>query len=989
MLFTTNKFGGKDTARNETLFTTGNGNLGFRGDTEEKNGTCHKGTYINGFYDSEPIQYGETAYGYAKNHETILNLPDPKRIELFVDGHAFDLCGTDGSRVSDFSLELDQEKGILTRHTDWSCGQSSLSLVSQRLVSFCHEDCAVISYSVTNTSPKAEKISLASLIDITAKNILAKDDPRIGAKFTHAPLVIDSTESSGSEIGFSAHTQNSGLFLCGKAVNLLTVDGKILEMKESRPAEMQPTDFSDLDSSLPASFAEFTLEEGKSFTLLKFIAYSWGGEKARKNLKDKASKECERFAKDGFEKAAKEQADFLADFWKIAAINIEENENPEDAGKSSLQDSLHFNLFHLLQSAGRNGKVSIAAKGLTSEGYEGHFFWDTESYVCPVFTYTAPQVAKKLLEYRASILDKARERAKIMSLKGALYPWRTISGEETSAYFPAGTAQYHINADIIFALNRFLNAHENEAGLAFDKVTVEEMSAQTARMYASLGSFAPGKGGKFVINDVTGPDEYTAIVNNNAFTNLMARENLEISARRAGDAASDSEKTEWKHIAQNMYIPFDKENGIYPQDDSFMDKADWDFAGTPKSNYPLLLHYHPLVIYRHRVLKQPDLVLAQFLLSRRFTLAEKIRNFNFYEKYTTGDSSLSHCIMSIMASQTGNQEKALDYFNKTVRMDIDDVNGNSRDGIHTACMAGSWMSVVYGFAGFEDYGGEYSFNPHLPKEWKKFSFSLTIRGNLLSVTLTQDEAVYTLKEGKELELTHRNEKFTLKAGESKSFSLRRKVRAVLFDLDGVVTDTAPLHFKAWRTMAEEEGLRFDDDMNKKLLGISREASLEVILKENGVEWSVEKKAAWCFKKNEIYKKSLESLSEKDILPGIKKLLEDLKAHGVAASLASSSKNAPAILERLGLRDYFAAIADAAAVQKAKPEPDLFLEAAERCGVWYTDCVGIEDALSGVDAIKKACMKAVGIESTNELPEADLCLPSTAELTYEKLEKLFF
>ncbi len=988
MTFTTNKFGGGDTARNETLFTVGNGNLGFRGDTEEKSGTFHKGTYINGFYDSEPIQYGETAYGYAKNHETILNLPDPKRIEMKVDSHPFDLFGSDGSKITSFSLKLDEKRGIMTRLTDWTCGESSVSLESERLVSFAREDCALIRYTVTNTSQKDEKIALASAIDTETGNILAEEDPRIGAKFTHQPLIIDETFTFDN-LSFTAHTQNSGLLLAGCAINQLEVDGKALNFGNGGSVYIR-----ELSMLIPSRGLEFTLPKGKSFTLTKFITYchAKSDETDLKSLYEKTCRTCKEFAEGGFEKASKEQADFLSDFWKIADISIEENENPPDskeksgAEKSSLEEALRFNLFHLLQSAGRNGRASIAAKGLTSEGYEGHFFWDSESYVCPLFTYTAPNVAKKLLEYRSSILDKAKERAKVMSLKGALYPWRTISGEETSAYFPAGTAQYHINADIIFALNRFLNAHENDLG--FDKKSVEEMCAETARMWASLGSFSENKGGSFVINDVTGPDEYTAIVNNNTFTNLMARENLEISAKRAGESASEAEKADWKKIAQKMYIPFDKEKSIYPQDDSFMDKADWNFEGTPRENYPLLLHYHPLVIYRHRVLKQPDLVLAQFLLSRRFTLAEKIRNFDFYEKYTTGDSSLSHCIMSIMAAQTGNEEKALDYFNKTVRMDIDDVNGNSRDGIHTACMAGSWMSLVYGFAGFEDYGGDFSFNPHLPKGWKKLSFSLAIRGSILDVTLTQNEAFYSLREGGELELSHRNEKFVLKSGEKKSFSLKRKLGAVLFDLDGVVTDTAPLHFKAWKVMADEEGLRFDEEINKKLLGISREASLEVILKENGVEWTAEKKALWCSKKNEIYKKSLETLSEKDILPGIKKLLEDLKAQGIKAALASSSKNAPAILERLGISGYFSAIADAAKVQKAKPEPDLFLEAAEKCGVWYDDCVGIEDAESGVMAIKKAGMKSVGIESSVKLPDADLRLPSTAELTYEKLLALF-
>ena len=976
MKFSTDRYGKADTARNETLFTLGNGNLGFRGDTEEKNGTVHKGTYINGFYDSETIQYGENAYGYAKNHETILNLPDSKRIELSVDGRTFDMCGTEGSKVTFFNLELDEDTGILTRKTSWCSAEgSSIDLLSKRLVSFTHPDCAVISYNVTNTSQKTEHIKIWSCIDTSTSNILAEVDPRIGAKFRHKPLVIDSSncfaDKKDGVQSFTAHTVNSGLFLNGMAINKLLAEGTEIEWNSCKTS-----------NNVPECFCEFDLEKGKTFTLLKYIAYSWN--KVQDGLEEKAKKECMSFAEAGFEKACEEQEKFLSEFWSVARINIEETASNEK-GASSAEQALQFNLFHLLQSAGRSGKVSIAAKGLTSEGYEGHFFWDTESYVCPVFTYTAPEVARKLLEYRASILDKAKDRAKEMSLKGALYPWRTISGEETSAYFPAGTAQYHINADIMFALNRYLNAHENDTG--FDNDAVKEMSAQTARMYASLGSYTPSKGGAFCINDVTGPDEYTAIVNNNAFTNLMARENLEISAVRAGERATEQEKQEWLNAANKMYIPFDKDNAVYPQDDSFMDKADWDFENTPKENYPLLLHYHPLVIYRHRVLKQPDFVLAQFLLSSRFSLAEKIRNFNFYEKYTTGDSSLSHCIMSIMAAETGDTEKALDYFNKTVRMDIDDVNGNSKDGIHTACMAGSWMGIVYGFAGFRDYGGKYSFNPKLPHGWNKISFSLAIKGCIIDVVLTKDSATYSLRKGSGLELTHRNCTFTLASGESKTFSLKKKLGAVLFDLDGVITDTAPLHYQAWKEMADTEGLKFDKEMNKKLLGISREESLAVILSENKVEWTVEKKAERCTQKNERYKELLKGLTEKDILPGILPLLKELKAHNIPATLASSSKNAPAVLEYLGISEYFTAIADAAHVQKAKPEADIFLEAAEKSGAWYNDCVGIEDAEAGVEAIKKGSLTAVGISPDKSLTKADMQVTSTAELTYESLRTL--
>ncbi len=976
MKFSTDKFGKADTPRNETLFTLGNGNLGFRGDTEEKAGTVHKGTYINGFYDSESILYGENAYGYAKNHETILNLPDPKRIELTVDGHAFDMCGTEGSRVTAFRLELDEDAGILTRNLAWDCGAgesgAAITLRSDRLVSFAHPDCAVIRYSVQNVSEKNEQIRLESYIDTSAGNILAETDPRIGAKFRHKPLVIDTAGCEDGVQSFRAHTAYSGLFLCGVAINELSAGGKTLAWSESTA-----------DGSLPVCAAEFELAPGESCTLLKYIAYSW--DRTGEGLWDRARKECEAFAVAGYEKACGEQAEFLAGFWKLARINIEEDVASGTAG-STTEEALQFNLFHLLQSAGRSGKVSIAAKGLTSEGYEGHFFWDTESYVCPVFTYTAPHVARKLLEYRASILGKAKERAKEMSLKGALYPWRTISGEETSAYFPAGTAQYHINADILFALNRYLNAHEEDIG--FDGDAVQEMAAESARMYASLGSYTPSKGGAFCINDVTGPDEYTAIVNNNAFTNLMARESFEIAARRTGSTATEQEKQAWRDAAEKMYIPFDRGAAVYPQDDSFMDKADWDFEHTPRENYPLLLHYHPLVIYRHRVLKQPDLVLAQFLLSGRFTLAEKIRNFRFYERYTTGDSSLSHCIMSIMAAETGDSGKALDYFNKTVRMDIDDVNGNSKDGIHTACMAGSWMSVVYGFAGFRDYGGTYSFNPRLPAGWKKLSFSLAIRGCTVDLCITQDTACYRLREGSgPLELVHRNTTFTLNGGQEKTFSLRRRLGAVLFDLDGVITDTALLHYQAWKEMADAEGLEFNQELNKKLLGVSREESLELILAANGTAWTAEKKAACCARKNERYKELLCGLSQKDILPGILDLLKELKANGVPAVLASSSKNAPAVLDSLGIRDDFAAIADAAHVQKAKPEADIFLEAAEKSGAWYTDCVGIEDAPAGIRAIKKGGLTAVGIGQGKGLDAADLILNSTEELTYSRLKAL--
>ncbi|MBP5747329.1 MAG: glycoside hydrolase family 65 protein, partial [Treponema sp.] len=442
MKFSTEKFGGNETQRNETLFTLGNGNLGFRGDTEEKAGTFHKGTYINGFYESESILYGESAYGYAKNHETIVNLPDPKRIELTLDSIPFSM--EDPDKIKKYLLTLDTQKGSLERITEWNDGKRSISLRSERLVSFAHEDTAAIRYGITNTSSKDLQVGLKSFIDVKAKNILAKDDPRIGAKFRHEVLQIQQENPQA----FFARTVNSSLSLSGTCSHKFFLENQLLDFDGEK---------------------NFCLKSGESFVLEKYISYVWQKDGDESRLRQMASDACKKALDLGFDRLLDEQKNFLADFWTVALIQIE--------GDRASEEALEFNLFHLLQAASRNGRASIAAKGLSSEGYEGHFFWDSESYACPLFTYTFPQVAKSLLEYRARILPKALERASVMNLKGALFTWRKISGEETSAYFPAGTAQYHIDADIIFALNKYLNAHED--GLCFEIKDVEELCAQT------------------------------------------------------------------------------------------------------------------------------------------------------------------------------------------------------------------------------------------------------------------------------------------------------------------------------------------------------------------------------------------------------------------------------------------------------------------------------------------------------------------------------
>ena len=433
-------------------------------------------------------------------------------------------------------------------------------------------------------------------------------------------------------------------------------------------------------------------------------------------------------------------------------------------------------MFQILQASARTDGLGIPAKGLTGSGYEGHYFWDTEIYVLPFLIYTSPQIARNLLKFRHAMLDQARQRAAEVNQKGALFPWRTISGEEASAYYAAGTAQYHINADIIYALKKYVEATGDKEFLHEYGL---EMLVETARLWLDLGFYSERKGGKFVICGVTGPDEYNTVVNNNAFTNLMARENLWYAASALG-SFRDTERAQynilahrtgldqdeidaWQRAADNMYVPYDENSDIILQDDEFLDRKPWDFANTPADKYPLLLHHHPLVIYRHRVIKQADVVLAMFLLGHELSAETKRKNFEFYDPLTTGDSSLSVSIQSIVAFETGHNDLARRYARYATLMDLADIGGNVTDGLHIASMGGTWMVSAYGLAGFRDYHGVFSFHPTRPALLGRVTLPLTLRGQLMELHIGTEGVTYTLRDGTDLSIVHEKEEIRLTA----------------------------------------------------------------------------------------------------------------------------------------------------------------------------------------------------------------------------------
>jgi len=974
-------------ARSETIFALANGSLGMRGGFEEGFPAGVNGTYLNGFFDETPILYGEVAYGYAKNRQVMLNIADGKPIHLTVEGQPFDLStGT----ILSFERTLDMRAGTLHRVVQWrSPAGRHLELSVRRLVSFRRPHVAAIDWAITLPDGPGS-IVLRSSIDGRVRNQASGHDPRKGSHFIESPITSTRRGADGLRGFMVQETRNTRLTAACAMDHALDAASSLGEAAVTTIAAEDLVTVT-LQAGLRDAASSPEVPGPVSLHLTKFLGYCSSLELPAEECAARAAEDARRAREAGFDVLLAEQREVVEDFWDAADIEIE--------GDESLQQGLRFNLFSLLQSAGRNGRTSIAAKGLTGEGYEGHYFWDTEIYVLPFFTYTKPEIARSLLGYRCSILDKARARAAEMSQKGALYPWRTIGGEETSPYYPAGTAQYHINADIAHALRTYVDATDDTT-LLLERGA--EMLFETARLWTDLGDYVPRKGNAFCINEVTGPDEYSALVNNNTYTNLMAREHLayaasvarKLRAEQPGEfiriakaiRLAEDEPADWSRAAEGMFVPFDEALGIHAQDDSFLDRARWDFAGTPRGNYPLLLHYHPLVIYRYQVLKQPDVVLAQVLLGNRFSLAEKKRNFDYYDPLTTGDSSLSPCIQSVAAAELGYADKAYEYFSRTARMDLDDINGNVEDGVHTAAMAGTWISIVHGFAGMRDYDGRLSFSPRLPAAWGRLRFRIRCRGRVLEVNLTRATATYLLREGPSMTVTHRGREIPLSPRQAASVDLAPRLECVIFDLDGVLTDTAELHFRAWERLCAEESIPFSRSVNELLRGVGRQESLRIILREAGLDVNAAEIGQLAARKNGYYLELIEGITPADLLPGIGALLSSLRQDGIRIAIASASRNAPQIVKRLGIEGSIDHLVDAGGIVKGKPDPEVFFKAAEGVGTACESCAGVEDARVGIQAIKAAGMFAVGIG--RDLGDADWLLPDTGGLTSRELKLRF-
>lgn len=966
-----------------TLFALANGSLGVRGGLEEADAEGH-GCFLAQVYERHPIHYHERFPGFARHSDTRVPVADGCRFRLRLDGEPLD---PDACEWLDFERVLDLRQGVLRRRLRLRTPQgATLRIESERVVAH-DRDLLSIRYRVTSEDWRG-RLQLDSVIEAGRRPAGQGHDPRIGAAGSRAlqPLARHADED-GALLAQCTHYSN--ITVCCAQVQRPVSGGLRFAGVEVSPERV-------------AQCYEAELAPGGAVELEKFVAYrSDGSNGSVQALCESARAQARAAAEQGHAAIAAARSDWLARFWEDAAIDVR--------GDADSRLALRFNLFHVLQSAGRDPAHGTAAKGLTGEGYEGHCFWDTEAFVLPVMVFTAPETARAMLLYRHRLLDAARANARELNhARGALYPWRTIGGAECSAHYPTGSAAYHINAAIAYAIGLY---HDATGDDAFLLEAGAEMLFETARIWPQVGHFDPARGGAFGIHGVTGPDEYNVLVDNNFYTNRMAQRHLqravavwehlrrtrpqELEALCGRIGLAPEEVREWARIAAAMQLNVDPELDIYAQDDTFLRKPRWPYPPA-RNGRPLLLDYHPLTIYRHQVAKQADTVMAFVLAGDGLDPVRMRRSFQYYEAVTTHDSTLSAAIHGIAAAEFGLQEKAWRYFSEALRVDLDDLHHNTAHGVHMAAMAGSWLGLAWGFAGLRVVDGGLHLAPRLPAAWQGYAFGLHWRGRRLRVEVDGDGATCSLLEGGALEITHPGGRLLLEPGSPARIPLDsaaarrcrapfpRRCRALVFDLDGVLTDTANLHYHAWKRLADEIGVPFDRRINERLKGVDRATSLDIILGHAGRTCSEEEKRELAERKNAYYVAQIGRFGPDDLFPGVATLLEEARARGLKLGLASASRNAPLLLERLGIARWFDYIADASRVPRAKPDPAIYLDAAAGLGVAPADCIGVEDAVAGIAAIHAAGMAAVGIGDERVLAGADLVLPEISRLRLDEL-----
>ncbi|WFE45489.1 glycosyl hydrolase family 65 protein [Verrucosispora sp. WMMD1129] len=730
----------------ESVFALSNGWLGWRGTLDEGLPVDMPGSYLNGLHERRELTYPENGYAFPQLSDTVISPPNATLVRLWVGDEPLDLrTGT----VLAHEQVLDLRAGVIERLTEWiSPAGYGVRVRSTRLVSLPRRRVAAVDWTV---EPLDGPVDLRICADLLANEHVPEraDDPR-AASLIQDPLTAELHRVDGVDALLVHRTERSEQRVAVAVAHRSAAPAHVTTDADASPDRIRLT-------------LAGPLRPGERVRLTKFAAYEWASvaDPSVEELGAQVTAEADAARSVGFENLRAEQRAALDDAWRTADVLLD--------GDDELQLAIRFAMFHLIQAGRSDGDRTIPAKGLTGNGYDGHVLWDTEGYVLPVLTYIAPAVARSALRWRHAHLPQAYDRAAELRLTGATFPWRTIGGRECSGYWPAGTAALHVNADIADAVLRYDAATGDEDFLTGPGL---DLLVATARLWHGFGHFTDD--GSFHIVGVTGPDEYAALVDDNLFTNLMARRNLRGAAdaverhpEAAGRLGVDpAEVAGWRAAAEAMTVPYDPKRGVHQQAAGFTDRPEWNFADTGDDDYPLLLHFPYLELYRHQVVKQADLVLAMLRCPGEFTAEEKAANFAYYEARTVRDSSLSAAPQGVLAAELGHLDLAYDLFAESVLQDLEDLGDKTGDGLHLASLGGAWLALVQGFGGLRDDRELLSFDPRLPDRIDRLAFSLLWHGHRLHVTLTADEARYELPDadaGVAIELWHHGERLRVTA----------------------------------------------------------------------------------------------------------------------------------------------------------------------------------------------------------------------------------
>lgn len=957
----------------ESLFSQANGYLGVRAYPAEYQVQAYapgwksvRGTYLNAFFERLDLDYPETLHGFAAHTERMVSLPDIKYLRILANGESLTpLAGP--QHVSGYRQALNPQTGLAEKSYRYqTAGGAALTFKLSEIVSLVRPE--IYAQKVEVQAETSLDLTIQLGLDASIRNDTGGEDPRLA--------------SSKEELLTSTKLRplDPGILLTSQTVK------SQLQLAIAQVMEIQPTGLEGrykAQDHLAFWTYQVGLVAGESLT---FTRYTGLCDSRRQAEPLRAAQAAAQAAQDsGWDQILQEQADFLEAYWQDKRVTLQSD--------PQTQAALDFMAFHFLQNAAQDGISYLAAKGLTGEGYEGHYFWDFEIFMFPYFLDLWPERAKALLNYRVHTLGQARENARILGYdRGAQYAWRTITGPECSGYFPSGSAQLHINGDIAKA---FADYYQQTGDLAYMAEAGFAVLLETARTWLEVGSWDHGY---FKIFGVTGPDEYTCLIDNNYYTNLSAQANLRACLKLAADLEaaglrprltlpclsnsglgqkpestqeqvsetsqesgqkvgskfyqleplSQEEADRMAYAADHIFLPHHADLGIDAQDESFLSKPVWDFDHTPEDHYPLLLHYHPSKLYRYQVLKQADTCLAHFLFAPDLDTPTVQKSRRYYEAITTHDSSLSGCIYGALAAYAGEAKKAWAYFVQARDLDLKNLQGNTVDGLHLGSLGGIWLFLLQGFAGLRLTDQGLSLRPHLPLAWQELALPYHYRGGRLDLKLSHLAAKMTWSGPDKLNLTYRGRTLELQSGKTQDV---QAILGIVFDLDGVLVHTDRFHREAWQRLAQEEGLDFDPSLGDVLRGVSRMASLELLLEKADAadRYSPEEKTALADRKNAYYRDFLQTLTPDDFAPQHREALKALRVAGYKLGISSSSKNARFILDRLALTDYFDAITSGEDIQHSKPHPEVFLQTAQKFGLDPRDLMVVEDAESGLEA----------------------------------------